>query len=402
MHGTGVRRVGYERSLEAIRVGCADAGLGGVDLVGVPWGEQLGISTELVGDTLPLAAARAGIGAPISPTDRAAATWEILLEDPLFELRVAGVGASTPTGAIRVGSIAPEQQLADSVRSIPADSASLDLETAGISAGELAAATKAVADSGELAAAAAAAGRAETARPEFADAAARAVIAFALTPYTASLPGEAPLLAYSAPARDELVKQIANLIAPGTTRGLGKWLGNQFGGFVARRATKVLEARREQMSVGSLPFLGDILYYQKRGDEMRATVRRAIAGAKPPVVALGHSLGGIVLVDLLTQESPPDVDALITVGSQSPLFYAIDALDRMRRHEDGPQPAPFSPWLNIYDRADILSFVAARVFPQDRTIRDEEISSGVPFPASHSAYFHQPRVFELIHDFWPK
>jgi hypothetical protein len=156
------------------------------------------------------------------------------------------------------------------------------------------------------------------------------------------------------------------------------------------------------VSVGSLPFLGDILYYQKRGEEIRAMVEQAIAEADAPVVVLGHSLGGIVLVDLLTQDSPPHIDAIVTVGSQSPLFYAIDALDRMRRHDDGPQPRPFSPWLNIYDRADILSFVAARVFPGDRRIRDEEIASGVPFPSSHSAYFHQPQVFELIHDFWPK
>lgn len=402
VHGTGVRKAGYERNLEAIRVGCADAGLGAISLVGIPWGEQLGTSTELVDDTLPLAKARAAVGAPLTPADEAAASWGILLEDPLFELRVAGVGAPASTGGIRVGSIAPEQQFVESVRSIAAKAASLDLESAGISADELAAAARAVAESDELAAAATAAAGTEAAGPEFADAAARAIVASVLTAYRASPPGEAPTLAYSAPVRDELVEQLANLIAPGTTRGLGSWLGKQVGGFVAKRATSVLEARRGQVSVGSLPFLGDILYYQKRGEEIRGMVEQAIAEGDAPVVVLGHSLGGIVLVDLLTQESPPHVDAVITVGSQSPLFYAIDALDRMRRHDDGPQPRPFSPWLNIYDRADILSFVAARVFPGDGKIRDEEIASGVPFPSSHSAYFHQPQVFELIHDFWPK
>jgi hypothetical protein len=197
------------------------------------------------------------------------------------------------------------------------------------------------------------------------------------------------------------VDELANRIAPETTRGVGDWMGRKVGGFVARRATKAFQSRREKLAVGSLPFLGDILYYQKRGDAIRDLVAEAIEKAPQPVVALGHSLGGVVLVDLLTRETPPEVARLVTVGSQSPLFYAIDALDRMRREESGPKPPPYTPWLNIYDRADFLSFVASHVFPGISAIEDAEISSGVPFPSSHSAYFHQPETFELIRDHWP-
>ena len=79
----------------------------------------------------------------------------------------------------------------------------------------------------------------------------------------------------------------------------------------------------------------------------------------------------------------------MTVGSQSPLFYAIDSLDSVRRTDDGAKPQPFTPWLNIYDRSDFLSFVAKEVFTGAGGITDAEIASGVPFPASHSAYFNQ-------------
>jgi hypothetical protein len=402
VHGTGVRKTGYERNLERIRVGCANEGLGAITLEGVPWGDEVGISTELVEETLPAAAARAAIGGP-TPEDEAAAKWAILLEDPLFELRIAAEGTKPPTGGIRVGSIAPEQELVDAVGSVASATASLDLGPAGISAEELSEAATAVAGSEELAAAAAAAAVSDAARPEFADAAARAIVAQVLAAYRASPPDEAPPLAYSAPIRDDLVDQIANLIAPATTRGVGAWLGKRVGRFVAPVATSVIEARRTRISVGSMPFLGDILHYQKRGEDIRKMVREAIDGvSQRPLVVLGHSLGGIVLVDLLTQEQAPKVEALVTVGSQSPLFYAIDALDRIRRHEAGPEPAPFAPWLNIYDRADILSFVAGRVFPGIKKIQDEEIASGVPFPSAHSAYFHQPKVFQLIRAFWPK
>ena len=152
----------------------------------------------------------------------------------------------------------------------------------------------------------------------------------------------------------------------------------------------------------TLVLMGLAGWYCYSGWNNNVQQKEEIAKAKPPVVALGHSLGGVILVDLLTQPDALSVARLVTVGSQSPLFYAIDALDRIRRKDGGPDPAPFTPWLNVYDRADILSFVAGRVFPGLDNVKDEEIDSRVPFPSAHSAYFHQPRTFELMRDFWPK
>jgi hypothetical protein len=62
---------------------------------------------------------------------------------------------------------------------------------------------------------------------------------------------------------------------------------------------------------------------------------------------------------------------------------------------------PFTPWLNIYNRQDFLSFVAGRVFQGVSGITDEEVDPGVPFPESHSAYWYSNRVYELIRRHWP-
>ncbi|MCC8242879.1 hypothetical protein [Saccharothrix luteola] len=75
---------------------------------------------------------------------------------------------------------------------------------------------------------------------------------------------------------------------------------------------------------------------------------------------VGHSLGGIAVVDLLPLPNPPTVVLLVTVGSQSPVLYGVQG------------------------------------------IKDEEADARVPFPESHSAYWEVPRTFELIGEHWLK
>jgi hypothetical protein len=400
VHGTGVRHKGYERNLEAIRAGCAANGFGDLVVCGCPWGERVGITTELIESTLPPMATRAAVEGPPTPKDEEAALWQTLLEDPLFELRLAGDSADAESGSgYAIGEQPQEQALIDRVSSLGGRTGERDLANAGITAGELSEAASAVAQSEELAAASRSARTDPTATPdELADTVARAIVATVLAEYALAPPGEAPDVYYDAACRNDLVVGIAAILEPDSTRGLGSWLGKKVANFAARRATSAFAARRNRMTVGSLPFLGDILYYEKRGDAIRGVVVDAIKQAPQPVVALGHSLGGIILVDILSGPEAPPVDRLVTVGSQSPLFYAIDALDRIRRLVKGADPAPFTPWLNIYDRSDFLSFVAAKVFP-GVAVTDHEIASGVPFPASHSAYFHQQETFEAIKGF---
>jgi hypothetical protein len=59
----------------------------------------------------------------------------------------------------------------------------------------------------------------------------------------------------------------------------------------------------------------------------------------------------------------------------------------------------FTPWLNIFDRNDFLSFRAGPTFRGVPDVTDFEVSSGVPFPESHGAYFRMKKVYQRISAF---
>jgi hypothetical protein len=174
------------------------------------------------------------------------------------------------------------------------------------------------------------------------------------------------------------------------------YLGIDVGPDLKRWATEVLVPHRARLvrEAGLGP--ADIVLYQRSGEAIRAVVadklKQALARGGP-VIALGNSLGGIVLVDLLAQPDSPKPRLLVTVGSQAPLLATFGALEPLER--DGPL-RPFTPWLNFYDRRDLLGFVVSRVWP-DRGISDHEIDLGVGFPDAHGgAYLSNPDVFSVI------
>ncbi|MER6485556.1 alpha/beta fold hydrolase [Streptomyces virginiae] len=161
----------------------------------------------------------------------------------------------------------------------------------------------------------------------------------------------------------------------------------------------LLNAWRGSLTVGATPALGDILRYQARGHDLREFLHARIAAAPGPTVLIGHSLGGIALVDLLALaaargEAVPGTELLVTVGSQAPFLYELGALTAL---EPGAKlPYGFPRWLNVYDRQDVLSYLAGPVFPGDPRITDHEIGSRQPFPACHSAYWKQDALYERI------
>jgi hypothetical protein len=136
----------------------------------------------------------------------------------------------------------------------------------------------------------------------------------------------------------------------------------------------------------------DILLYQTRGGQIRDFIQQQIEQAEPPVVLLAHSLGGIACVDLLVEQSLPQVALLITAGSQAPFMYEINALYSL---EFGQQlPEHFPQWLNLYDKRDFLSYIGSKIFP--RRVEDLEIDSKQPFPRSHSAYWENDTTWQAI------
>jgi hypothetical protein len=142
--------------------------------------------------------------------------------------------------------------------------------------------------------------------------------------------------------------------------------------------------------------LGDVATYARRRARIHEVLRAALGKCGNKVVAVGHSLGGVALVDLMAERPAENVTALVTVGSQSALLYTLDALEGL------PYKAarPFTPWLNVWDSRDHLSFFARDVFKleSDDTwpIVDVEVDSDEPLREAHSAYWVQEGTWAAI------
>ncbi len=158
-------------------------------------------------------------------------------------------------------------------------------------------------------------------------------------------------------------------------------------------ATDRLLYRRDGLMLEILG-LADVLVYQRAGQTIRDHVRNVLTDHQVdgrPLIALGNSLGGIILVDLLREPDAPKPSLLVTVGSQSSIMRAIRALD------DEESPPPFQPWLNIYDQRDFLGFMAQPIWPDAPGIQDHPVDLQLGFPEVHGpAYFSEPAVFDAI------
>ena len=176
---------------------------------------------------------------------------------------------------------------------------------------------------------------------------------------------------------------------------------------VMRMVTSYYEFRREQLldAVGA-QLLSDVIGYHRHRASIHAVLRdeltraadAADASGSGPVLPVALSLGGIALVDLLADWPDAPIEACVTVGSQAPLLYTFDALPALPYDETDP-PRLAVPWLNIYDSRDFLSFVAEPLFRRRdglASVVDLRVRSGKDFPASHSAYWEVPAVWDAL------
>ncbi|MFF1412364.1 hypothetical protein ACFVX6_21770 [Streptomyces sp. NPDC058289] len=402
VHGTGVRRERHDTLFALVRDRLT-ARFPGATVDSCFWGERYGATLSAHGRSVP------GLGAPGAvpgPDEEEIAEWGLLVADPLCELRVlAEAGWDTAAGgdphddpdgdefAMPGVQSAGDRvlELLAGVRGVPdgGEQAALLLGT-GLAAG-FPAALESVSRSAE---AARAGERAvgETQALELAKALARAVTAAAL----ASAGAEADC---TGAERDRLVELITARLG-GDARFPGARAAAVLGRLAMRVTTQpLLNAWRGSLTVGATPALGDILRYQARGADLRAFLHERITAEPGPTVLIGHSLGGIALVDLLALaaargEPVPGVELLVTVGSQAPFLYELGALAGV---VPGTKlPYAFPRWLNVYDRQDVLSYLAEPVFPGDPRVSDQEIGSRQPFPACHSAYWKQDSLYARI------
>lgn len=161
--------------------------------------------------------------------------------------------------------------------------------------------------------------------------------------------------------RDLLVASIQDDLG-GAPRGLLGDVLKRVSGLFTPIATPLLRWTRDSWSAGVSPAIGDILMYQARGKDVRDCIKTEIEAQQGPVVVLAHSLGGIAAVDLLLTTDIPQVQALVTVGSQSPYLYGINALTGLEKGRPWPNRFPRN-WLNVYDINDFLSYPGAGILP---------------------------------------
>jgi hypothetical protein len=387
VHGTGVREPAYSNSYARVRTRFS-AISASADVAPCYWGELCGARFNAEGRSIPeFDTTRALIDEP-EAEDLELTLWELLYRDPLFECRVLATAAK-PGSSFGRGNAALLEKMSTGLDAPGAERINSSMRWV-CAQPEFITCVESAEDERDLA------------QP-----AARASVARAIQQDEESGSAEYDL-ANDATQRDILVEEIARYLAGlGESRG---FIGGLVGfatapitGFALRSASWLGRRRRGRVMEGVSPVAGDILLYQARGKPMRDLIRSRIRETGATVV-VAHSLGGVACVDLLIEASEPSVSLLVTVGSQAPYFYEIDALQTLSfDHTKPPEqrlPQRFPQWLNVYDRRDFLSFIGEEIFGS--RVKDVQVNNRQPFPQSHSAYWNNDAVWDAIRQALPK
>lgn len=392
VHGTGVREEGYNESLGQIR-----ANVKHDELLVEPcfWGELHGAKQNKPLLSVPNYQQTLGDDKPLTEEERKIALWGVLYQDPLYELRLFEIrnNQSCADDLSRLGQLNIYEQLAPKINSLEANQAlNAELQKSGLEKvwGD---AIKKVLDSSEYKSLQSTFDNITEVR----QAVARSFITCALQ---LKYPGVDSIW-IEADARDRMEELILDLLG-GRDMGVREWLFDK----LKPPLTWWVRRNRGQFSADGFAFAGDVLLYQARGQDIRQFIRGQILNTYErtgaPIVLLAHSLGGIACVDLLVKQDLSDkVELLITVGSQAPFLYEMNALGSLEFGKPLPDHFP-ARWLNIYDERDFLSYLAAGVFKGAEgrglapIIKDIPVDNRQPFPQSHSAYWENPEVWEAI------
>jgi pimeloyl-ACP methyl ester carboxylesterase len=193
--------------------------------------------------------------------------------------------------------------------------------------------------------------------------------------------------------------------------GIGSLVGDAVSAVTDRvrnaASTLGFGAVRASLSPAVGRFMGDVFVYLKVGphrDQIRTVVREALLQAhaakeagKGPIVLVGHSMGGVILVDMLTDPPAADlpadfaVDALLTVGSQPGLFASLDVLTpNVPPGSARRKPECVKLWLNVFDPIDPLAFRVDTVY---KDAIDLVFNSVAGITDTHSKYFQRPQFY---------
>jgi len=381
VHGTGIREREYNQTFEIIEQKI-HAQRPDVKVAPCLWGE-LGAKFNVHGASIPLEDATLALSQKEEDAD--IILWQQLYSDPLYELRLLSlkpIESGNPFGE------EPGDILQSRVATFTAVSQlQAKLQEAGI--------TEVFEQAREIVICSEPYQQAlltvcESDLSEYYGAIARAIVAQAMF-LSEQQETFSPILT-DAQLRDKVV-ELLTLALTEAELGLGRWLLKPLVELALPMGTNYIKGNRFELTDKISPMPGDILLYQARGEKIRAFIQQQIEQAEPPVVLIAHSLGGIACVDLLVQQQLSQVELLVTVGSQAPFLYEINALYSLEYGQLLPEHFP-QQWLNIYDLRDFLSYVGKKIFP-DR-VQDVVVDSRQPFPRSHGAYWTNAKTWEAI------
>ncbi|MBD2343089.1 hypothetical protein [Anabaena subtropica] len=380
VHGTGVRGREYEQTFQIIKQKIYDHNQ---NIIVTPclWGDVCGIKLNANGASVPLYDGTLALD-EVETEDADIVLWGELYRDPLYELRLLSLKSIDGSSSNPFGEQPSDILQARVENFTPTAELEAELSKAGI-AWVFEEAREAVIHSQAYEEVLPKVGESDV--NEYAVVIVRAIIAQAML--ICEQQEKFPPILTDAKLRDKVVESLVLALAEAEL-GLGGWLLQP----LLHLGTNYVKRRRGAVTDKVSPMPCDILLYQTRGEKIRAFIKEQIAQAEPPVVLLAHSLGGIACVDLLAQQPLSQVELLITVGSQAPFLYEINALYSLEYDQPLPEYFP-EEWLNIYDLRDFLSYVGSRIFPN---VQDVEVDSKQPFPRSHGAYWTNATTWEAI------
>ena len=154
-------------------------------------------------------------------------------------------------------------------------------------------------------------------------------------------------------------------------------------------------------------FIGDVFAYLNDSalrtrirDVVRIEVLKAwnARAANEPFILVGHSMGGVILVDMLADPAGAGlpaglkVDCLFTVGSQPGLFQAVGGIGAAvpKPGETVPASAWIGHWFNVFDPIDPLAFAAEPLFDG---VEDLSFDSITGVASAHTTYFKRPQFY---------
>jgi len=196
--------------------------------------------------------------------------------------------------------------------------------------------------------------------------------------------------------------------------GLGNWM-RAAGSRLLSGAIRIVDGPAERLARAATPqiarFFGDVFIYLKDGVR-RAQIRQAIAddlvnaalasrADGDQLIVVGHSMGGIILYDMLSDPQITaslsqaaggafKVDLLVTVGTQIGLFEELDLFGHSVPGKKPGKPACVATWWHIYNQMDVLSFGVEGVIDG---VTQFSVDTGANIVDAHGAYFTSP-VFQ--------